>query len=107
MTTAKGFVAGAPVVDPTPRSYCVLTPVSVTAVTLHDDFWEPRIRANREVTIPSQLAHCRATGRIDNFRRASGKIGGDFQGIYFNDSDVYKWAEAASWSLASTPTLRS
>jgi len=40
------------------------------------------------------------TGRIDNFRRASGKIKGPFRGFYFNDSDVYKWVEAASLTLA-------
>lgn len=26
-----------------------------------------------------------------------------FRGIYFNDSDVYKWMEAAAWSLAADP----
>jgi DUF1680 family protein len=43
------------------------------------------------------------TGRLDNYRVAAGKMTGSFQGIYFNDSDVYKWLEAASWTLASGP----
>ncbi|MGH2604392.1 MAG: glycoside hydrolase family 127 protein, partial [Dehalococcoidia bacterium] len=47
--------------------------------------------------------HLEATGRIDNFRRAAGQQDGPFQGLYFNDSDVYKWLEAASWSLATDP----
>jgi DUF1680 family protein len=36
-----------------------------------------------------------------------GKIGGEYQGIYFNDSDVYKWLESAAWTLAegSDPEL--
>jgi uncharacterized protein len=96
----------APVVDTSASPYCTLRPVSVAAVRLDDSFWAPRIRANRETTIPSQLAQCEATGRIDNFRRASGRKGGEFQGIYFNDSDVYKWAEAASWSLAAFPDAK-
>jgi uncharacterized protein len=74
--------------------------VPLDAVDLADDFWEPRWRINREVTLPSQYRHLEDTGRLDNFRRASGKIGGGYQGIYFNDSDVYKWLEAAAWTLA-------
>jgi DUF1680 family protein len=40
------------------------------------------------------------TGRIDNFRRAAGKIRGPFRGAVYNDSDVYKWVEAVAWALA-------
>jgi uncharacterized protein len=81
--------------------------VPLDAVDLADDFWEPRRRINREVTMRSQYRHLEDTGRLDNFRRASAKIGGAYQGIYFNDSDVYKWLEAAAWTLAegSDPEL--
>jgi DUF1680 family protein len=78
--------------------------VPVDAVTLDDAFWAPRLRRNREVTIPAQHRHLEETGRLDNFRRAAGKRPDlPFQGIYFNDSDVYKWLEAASWSLVAHP----
>jgi uncharacterized protein len=81
-----------------------LYPVPSSKVKLDDPFWEPRRRINREVTIPSQHKQCEETKRIDNFRRASGrKPGGEFVGIFFNDSDVYKWIEAAAWSLADVP----
>ena len=43
---------------------------------------------------------CESTHRIDNFRRASGAKQGEFVGIYFNDSDVYKWLESAASALA-------
>jgi DUF1680 family protein len=91
------------VVDTTESPACVWKPVAIDDVRLTDAFWEPRIRRNRERTIPSQLQQCEATGRIDNFRRAAGKKEGPFQGIFFNDSDVYKWAEAAANSLAAHP----
>jgi len=52
-----------------------------------------------EITIPSQYELLESTGRIDNFRRASGKISGEFQGYFFNDSDVYKWVEGCSYAL--------
>ena len=93
----------APIVDMTASPHCTIRPISIRAVQMDDAFWGPRLRANREATIPSQLRHCEQSGRIANFRRASGRAGGDFQGIFFNDSDVYKWAEAASWSLATHP----
>ncbi len=95
--------SAAPVVDMARSPYAALRPVPVSAVQLQDSFWAPRLAINREVTLPAQLRQCEETGRIDNFRRASGKKQCDFQGIYFNDSDVYKWLEAASWSLATHP----
>src|SRR5579862_6366117 len=89
--TSIQHVAG-PVVDLARSAHAALRPVPLGAVRLEDGFWEPRIRINREVTLRAQLHQCEETGRIDNFRRASGKIEGEFQGIFFNDSDVYKLA---------------
>ena len=43
-------------------------PVSFTAVTIDDEFWAPRIRANRERTIPIEYDQCKITGRIDALR---------------------------------------
>src|ERR1051326_2196293 len=85
-----------PVVDFSDSPFVGLNPIPVSAVRFTDTFWEPRIRRNREVTLPTQLRQCEETGRIDNFRRASGKKQGEYQGIFFNDSDIYKWLEAAS-----------
>lgn len=92
-----------PVTDMTKSPCAALRPVPLTSVQLQDTFWKPRIDCNRNVTIPAQLKQCEETGRVDNFRRASGKKQGEFQGIFFNDSDVYKWLEAASFSLATHP----
>ncbi len=91
------------VVDTSQGVAANLTPLPLTAVTLRDAFWAPRLAVNREVTIPSQLRLLEETGRLANFRRVTGKAGADFRGLYFNDSDVYKWVEAASWALAVEP----
>src|SRR3712207_1531085 len=88
-------------VDTSRSEHTYLWAEPLTEVRLSDDFWEPRRRINREVTLPLQHQHLEETGRLDNFRRAAGKIGGSFRGNYFNDSDVYKWLEAAAWTLAS------
>ena len=90
-------------VDTSRSPYARLRPLPLTDVRLSDGFWEPRRRVNREETLPSQYRHLEETGRLDNFRKASGKMEGRFEGIYFNDSDVYKWLEAAAWSLATDP----
>ena len=75
----------------------------LTAVTLDDAFWAPRRQLLRDATLPSQYRLLEETGRIDNFRRVAGKVDKPFQGLFFNDSDVYKWIEAAAWSLATEP----
>ncbi|MDQ3251161.1 MAG: glycoside hydrolase family 127 protein, partial [Actinomycetota bacterium] len=90
-------------VDTARSPHVRLRPLPLDAVDLADEFWEPRRRINRGITLPSQYRHLEDTGRLDNFRRASGKTGGEYQGSYFNDSDVYKWLEAAAWTLAEGP----
>ncbi|MBS1251140.1 MAG: Non-reducing end beta-L-arabinofuranosidase [Anaerolineales bacterium] len=89
------------VVDTSQSRHTRLRPVPLTAVTLTDAFWAPRRRINRDITLLSQYRRCEDTGRIDNFRRAAGKKAAPFRGRYYNDSDVYKWLEAAAWTLAT------
>ncbi|HEV7710758.1 MAG TPA: beta-L-arabinofuranosidase domain-containing protein [Asanoa sp.] len=93
-----------PVVDTSASRHARLRPVAPRDVRITDDFWAPRLRRNREVTIPAQHAQCETTGALRNFQRAAGSVGGDFSGRYYSDSDVYKWIEAASWSLATDPS---
>ncbi len=81
-----------------------ITPVSFSEVKIQDDFWAPKIRTNHEVTIPIAIQKSRETGRIDNFRIAGHEIEGQFCSDYpFDDSDIYKIIEAASYSLQTFP----
>lgn len=91
------------VVDTTQSPHAKVRPVPIRAVKLRDGFWQPRLSALQDITLPTQYDLMEQTGRIDNFRRVAGKVGGAFRGLYFNDSDVYKWLEAAAWSLAVQP----
>ena len=77
-----------------------ISPVAFTAVTFDDGFWLPRLTTNREVTIPYDFRKCEETGRIDNFAKAAGLLEGPHEGIYFNDSDVFKVVEGAACSLS-------
>lgn len=78
-------------------------PVPVGSIRLRDAVLAPRIRTNLEVSLPAQYSFMEETGRLRNFARAAGKESGAFEGRYYNDSDVYKWVEAASWALAGQP----
>ncbi len=80
--------------------YGKLNPIPIEKVRLKEGFWKKYMRTLINVTLPSQYDILEETGRIDNFRRASGKISKEFSGFYFNDSDVYKWVEAVSLALA-------
>ncbi len=81
-----------------------IQPVPFTAVKLTDNFWAPRIKKNASVTIPIAFGFCESTGRVKNFEIAAGRDTGKFQTIYpFDDSDVYKIIEGASYSLQTFP----
>ncbi|MGH2346025.1 MAG: glycoside hydrolase family 127 protein, partial [Chloroflexota bacterium] len=77
-------------------------PVKIADVAIDDAFWLPRLRINRERTIPFEYAQCKDTGRIDALR-LRWKPGDQPVPHPFWDSDVAKWIEAASYSLAVHP----
>lgn len=89
------------VVDTTASPHAAHRPVPVANVRFADDLLAPRLRTNLRETLPSQYRLLEETGRLRNFARAAGKVDGVFAGRYYNDSDVYKWLEAASWALVS------
>lgn len=92
------------VVDLRRSPHTRLRPLPLAAARIQDAFWAPRIERTRRVTLRQQYEQCEATGRIDNFRRAAGAIAAEFQGRFYNDSDVYKWLEGVCFALATDPT---
>ena len=80
-----------------------LKAVPFTDVKVRDGFWAPRLQTNREKSLPHNFRWCEETRRFANFAVAAGLEQGKFEGIYFNDSDVYKVLEGASYSLADHP----
>lgn len=83
-----------------------LQPVCWKNVQIEGGFWGTYLQINRKISLDDQYEQMEETGRIDNFCRASGEKKGEFEGLFFNDSDVYKWLEAASYSLGTHPTNR-
>ena len=77
-----------------------IQPVPFTSVHVNDNFWEPKLEVNANVTIPYVLAQCKANGRVDNFLRAAKMEPGDkLSDFPFDDTDIYKVIEGASYSL--------
>lgn len=88
-----------------PKGDYPIQPVPFTAVKVTDAFWAPRIRRNHDVTIPIALNQCYSTGRVDNFLVAGHlKPGTKFCTEFpFDDTDIYKIIEGASYSLQTFP----
>lgn len=81
-----------------------ITPIPFSQVKIVDKFFAKKIETNHYVTIPIAVQKSQESGRIDNFKRAAGIQEGEFCSIYpFDDSDIYKIIEAASYSIQTFP----
>src|SRR5262245_13073704 len=76
---------------------------SFKQVKITDRFWSPRIETNHKESLKAVLAKIEESGAVQNFAIAAGRAKGEFRGPFWSDSDVYKWLEGASYTLALTP----
>lgn len=96
------------VIDLSNSPYAKLKTVPIRAVTIEDGFWSQRRKTNVASSIPSMHDELLAHGRMDNFLRLEGKSSETQKGPVFSDSDIYKWTEAAAFTLQTkdNPKLR-
>ncbi len=81
-----------------------IEPVGFDRVEINDDFWKPRIVSVSKVTLPVCIEQTQyKTGRIRNFEKVAAGKGEKHEGIYYDDSDVYKALEAMAYSLQNNP----
>jgi DUF1680 family protein len=81
-----------------------ISAVSIKNVIINDNFWLPKIKVVQDITIRYAFDKCSKEGRMDNFLVAGGKEQGSYQGkMPFDDTDLYKIIEGASYSLISRP----
>lgn len=89
--------------------------IGIRQIHVDDGFWNKRIRNAVEKVVPYQwrVLNDREPGvepshAIRNFKIAAGMEEGEFYGYQFQDSDVAKWIEAASYSLIyeDSPEIR-
>jgi DUF1680 family protein len=78
------------------------SPVELTAVTFEDAFWTPRLQTVREQTLPFIYEQFRLNEYFTGFQE-SWKPGMSPIPYLFWESDISKWIEAASYSLATHP----
>lgn len=89
---------------------CKTTAIALKDITITGRFWAEKIAQLAKEVIPYQwevlndhLPYAEPSHAIENFRIAAGESTGAFHGMVFQDSDVAKWIEAASYSLFSHP----
>lgn len=83
---------------PVPEGYPI-SPLALETVEITGGFWAPILETSRKATLPHSLNFCEKTGRMENFSRAAGLSEGPHKGERYNDSDVYKILEGASYHL--------
>ncbi|ULQ51858.1 glycoside hydrolase family 127 protein [Flavihumibacter fluvii] len=80
-----------------------LYPVNFSQVNITDGFWLGRMRTVATSTIDACILYTETkTGRIRNFEKAAAHSG-KHEGVYYDDSDVYKALEAMAYSLKNNP----
>ena len=75
-------------------------PVNFNQVQLNQGFWKSRVATACKVTIPFAFKKSEETNRINNFKYAAGVEEGRYGSpCGYDDSDVYKVVEGASYAL--------
>jgi uncharacterized protein len=79
-------------------------PVSFSRVNITDSFWKPKLDKVATTTLPACIYQTEVkTPRIRNFEKVARKQNEKHEGIYYDDSDVYKALEAIAYSLKNRP----
>ncbi len=75
-------------------------PVQIENVLFTDGFWQQRYETNRNITVPHLFKQIKKSGRLDNLLFATAEKDGEYCTRYpFDDSDIFKSIEAASYVL--------
>ncbi|MBS1487386.1 MAG: glycoside hydrolase family 127 protein [Bacteroidetes bacterium] len=97
-----GLFAYAPLVAQLPTQK--FEPVGFSQVTVTDGFWKPVMEKVATATLPVCVLQTEVkTPRIRNFEKAARHQGELHEGIFYDDSDVYKALEAIAYSLKNYP----
>lgn len=75
-----------------------------SSIQITDNFWKPKLEKVAKSALPASIFQTEInTGRIRNFEKVARKQGEPHEGIYYDDSDVYKALEAIAYSLQTHP----
>lgn len=81
-----------------------LEPLSFSQVKINDTFWRPAQEVVATSTIPACIYQTEVkTPRIKNFEKVATDKNAKHEGIFYDDSDVFKALEAIAYSLKNKP----
>ena len=79
-------------------------PVNFSQVRITDSFWKPKMDKVSTVTLDACIYQTEVkTARIRNFEKVARNKGEQHEGIFYDDSDVFKALEAIAYSLRNHP----
>lgn len=79
-------------------------PVNFSKVRITDNFWKPKLDKVATSTLEACIYQTEVkTARIRNFQKVARRQGEKHEGIYYDDSDVFKALEAIAYSLRNRP----
>ncbi|MBD3185380.1 hypothetical protein GF325_01020 [Candidatus Bathyarchaeota archaeon] len=81
-----------------------LSTISLVDVKINGPFWKDRVHVMATSTLPAQHEQLCLHHHLDNFRAAAGSQAVPWSGIFYYDSDLYKWIEACSYALQVHPS---
>jgi DUF1680 family protein len=81
-----------------------MEPVNFSQVTINDSFWKPAMDKVATTTIQACIFQTETkTPRIRNFEKVAHNKEEKHEGIFYDDSDVFKALEAIAYSLKNHP----
>ena len=78
-------------------------PINFASVEIDDQFWKPKIEKVATKTLDACIFQTEIkTGRIRNFEQVVLGKNGKHEGVFYDDSDVYKAIEAMAYAIKTT-----
>ena len=84
----------------------LIQPINYSDVKISDSFWLSKMEKVATTTLQACILYTEQySGRIRNFEKAARHQGERHEGIFYDDSDVYKAIEAMAYSLKTHPDV--
>ena len=82
------------------NNHVKINPVGFSDVIVNDAFWKPKIDKVATKTLQACIYQTEEkTGRIRNFEKAARNKGEQHEGVFYDDSDVFKALEAMAYAI--------
>ena len=94
----KGLLIITPLIGNTQK--VKIEPVNFSKVIVNDPFWKPKMDLVATKTLEACIYQTeQKTGRIRNFEKVARKKGETHEGVFYDDSDVFKAIEAMAYAI--------